>query len=282
MAGAGRFEGFDRRWLFLVVWILVMVPLVRPLMLPLVVTPPAQAYHDAIEAIPDGSNVLLSADYDPGALPELVPMTKTTLRRLFSKRCKVVVTCLWNGGPGVVDQAVRSVAEGEFHLTDGEDFAHLGYKAGNESVMVLMGQGFANAFPNDYRGRPTAAMPIMQRVRDYGSIAMLVSISAGYPGTKEWVQQVQARFHVRMVSGCTAVSAPEYYPYLRSGQLLGLLGGMAGAAEYERVTGLTGPATRGMDAQSLAHVFVAVCIIAGNVLQWTRRRAAAGGARGQP
>ena len=34
------------------------------------------------------------------------------------------------------------------------------------------------------------------------------------------------------VAGCTAVSAPEYYPYVQSGQLSGLLGGLAGAAAY--------------------------------------------------
>ena len=96
---------------------------------------------------------------------------------------------------------------------------------------------------------------------------MLVNISAGFPGTKEWVQQVQGRFHLPMVSGCTAVSAPEYYPYLQSGQLRGLLGGMAGAAEYEKARGEKGSATKGMDAQSLAHVFVALCIIMGNVVQ---------------
>ncbi len=270
-------EKLDRRWLFLIMGLLVLGPLVRPLLLPLIVTPPARDYFKTIDAVPDGSYVLMSCDYDPGALPELVPMTKSTLRHLFRKKCRVVVTCLWNGGPGIVDQSVRAVAEGEFHLRDGVDFVDLGYKSGYETVMVLMGQGFANAFPADYRGHRTPEMPIMKKVRDYGSIALLVSISAGYPGTKEWVQQVQSRFHVRMVSGCTAVSAPEYYPYLQSGQLLGLLGGMAGAAEYERQVGMIGPATRGMDAQSLAHLFVAICILGGNVVQWTRR---AGGGKG--
>jgi hypothetical protein len=261
-------EKLDRRWIFLVIGLLVFGPLVRPLMLPLIVTPPARAYFEAVESIPDGSDVLVPCDYDPGAIPELVPMTKSTLRHLFRKKCKVIVLVLWPGGPGVVDRAVRSVAEGEFHLKDGVDFVNLGYKSGNEAVMVLLGQGFTNAYPADYLGHRTADMPLMQRVRDYGKIAMLISISAGYPGTKEWVQQVQSRFHVKMVSGCTAVSAPEYYPYLQSGQLLGLLGGMAGAAEYERQVGETGPATRGMDAQSLAHLFVAICILAGNAMQW--------------
>jgi hypothetical protein len=83
---------------------------------------------------------------------------------------------------------------------------------------------------------------------------------------------VQGRFHLPMVAGVTAVSAPEFYPYLQSGQLVGLLGGMAGAAEYEKIRGEKGTATRGMDAQSMAHVFVALCILAGNWVQWRRRR----------
>ena len=112
----------------------------------------------------------------------------------------------------------------------------------------------------------------MQNVHDYASFPLLVNISAGYPGTKEWVQQVQARFHIAMVSGCTAVSAPEYYPYLQSGQLQGLLGGMAGAAEYEKTQNEKGTATKGMDAQSMAHVFVALMILLGNAVQWSKGR----------
>jgi hypothetical protein len=265
-------EHLDRRWLFLCMGLLVLGPLLFPFTLPLYVSPRVQGFHDAIAKIPDGSTVLMSCDYDPGARPEMEPMTKTALRQLWNKNCKVVVTVLWNGGPGLVDQFLNDVARepAYAHKVYGEDWVNLGYKAGNEAVMVLMGQGVANAFPNDYTGKPTRGFPIMQGVRDYNSFPLLVNISAGYPGTKEWVQQVQGRFHIPMVAGVTAVSAPEYYPYLQSGQLLGLLGGMAGAAEYEKLREESGSATIGITPQSLAHVFVALCIILGNIVQWSR------------
>src|SRR6185369_15471437 len=198
-------------------------------------------------------------------------MTRTALKQLFDKRCKVVVICLWNGGAGLVDNVVRGVAT-ENHKQDGVDYVNLGFKEGREAVMVVMGQGIANAFPNDYQGKATRSLPIMARVRDYSSFPLLVSISAGYPGTKEWVQQVQSRFHIPMIAGVTAVSAPEYYPYLQSGQLQGLLGGMAGAAEYELSRHEKGSASRGMDAQSLGHVLVALCIVLGNVIAFGQRR----------
>jgi hypothetical protein len=275
MAWTRVLETLDRRWIFLVMGLLVVGPLIFPAGLPLRVSPPVQGFNDAIDQLPNGSTVLMSCDYDPSARPEMVPMTRTAFRHLLSKDCKVVVTVLWNAGPALVEATLNDVAT-EFPAKKyGVDWANLGYKAGDDAVMVLMGKGIANAFPRDYRGNDTRSLPIMREVRDYSSFPMLVNISAGFPGTKEWVQQVQSRFHLPMVSGCTAVSAPEYYPYLQSGQLRGLLGGMAGAAEYEKVRGEKGTATRGMDAQSLAHVFVAFCIVLGNVVQWVKRREAA-------
>ncbi|MFN8588551.1 MAG: hypothetical protein U0704_12215 [Candidatus Eisenbacteria bacterium] len=269
-------EKLDRRWLFLAVGLLVLGPLVVPIGLPVRPTTPVRQYHDAIAAIPDGSTVLMSCDYDPASTPELDPMTRTSLRQLWDKHCKIVVTVLWNGGGAIVDQAIEAVAD-EYRargvaLVDGVDYVNLGYKSGNEAVMVLMGQGIASAFPRDQHGRLTTSLPIMRNVTDYSSFPLLVNISAGYPGTKEWVQQVNARFHLPMVSGCTAVSAPEFFPYLQSGQLRGLLGGMAGAAEYEALRKERGAATAGMDAQSLAHVFIAACIVAGNLVQRSRRK----------
>lgn len=260
-------QNLDRRWIFLTMGLLVLGPLLVPLKMPLVVRGPSRSFYEAIDALPNGSTVLMSCDYDPGAIPELVPMTRTAFRQLLQKDCKMVVTVLWNAGPALVDSVLRETAREFPGKTYGVDWVNLGYKAGNEAVMVLMGQGIANAFPRDYSGRETKSFPIMRNVRDYSSFPMLVNISAGYPGTKEWVQQVQARFHLPMVAGVTAVSAPEFYPYLQSKQLLGLLGGMAGAAEYEKLRGEQGSATKGMGAQSLGHVFVALMIVLGNLVR---------------
>jgi len=261
----------DRRWIFTVTGLLVLIPLLWPLNLPLTPSPPVRAYYDAVAAVPDGSHVLVSCDFDPAARPELEPMTRTTLRQLFAKRCKVVVVVLYPGGARLVDQIVREVAT-ERGALYGTDLVNLGFKAGNEAVMVLMGQSIPNTFPRDQNGLDVGTLPIMRGVRNYSSFPLLVSISTGYPGTKEYVQQVQGRFHIPIAAGVTAVAAPTMYPYLQSGQLLGLLGGMAGAAEYERLMHESGPASRGMDAQSLAHVFVALCIVLGNVAQWGWKR----------
>jgi hypothetical protein len=268
---AAAFERLDRRWIYVIVGLLVLLPLLWPLNLPLEPSPPVRAYHDAIAVLPPGSTVLVSCDFDPASRPELEPMTRTTLRQLFRKRCKVVVVVLYQGGARMVDGIVQDVAR-ENRQVDGVDYVNLGYKAGNEAVMVLMGQSIPGIFPRDQNGRDVTRLPIMRSVRNYSSCALLVSISVGYPGTKEYVQQVQGRFHIPIIGGVTAVSAPTLYPYLQTGQLRGMLGGMAGAAEYEDLRFERGLASRGMDAQSLAHLFIVLCIVLGNVAQWERQR----------
>ena len=70
----------------------------------------------------------------------------------------------------------------------------------------------------------------------------------------------------------TAVTAPEAYPVLNSGQVQGLLSGLRGAAEYEVLVGHPGTATRGMDAQSVVHFVIAGFIVVANFLYFAERR----------
>ena len=107
-------ETLDRRWIFLTVGLLVLLPLLFPLALPLFVSPPVASFVKGMDSIPDGSKVLMSCDYDPGGIPEMVPMTRTAIRHLMDKKCKVIITVLWNGGPGLVDRVVRQVIESEY------------------------------------------------------------------------------------------------------------------------------------------------------------------------
>ena len=262
----------DRRWIFLAVWILVMIPLLFPLKLPVAPTARAVQYYEEIEKLKPGDMVLLSADFDPASGPELIPMLRASIMQLCRKDVKIVGDCLWPGGPPLLERSFTDIAQNQFHKKYGEDYVNLGFKEGREAVMLAMGNSIPGTFPSDFRGTPVSQLPLMSKVNNLASVKLLVNISAGYPGTKEWVQQTQSRFRLKIISGCTAVSAPEYYAYLQSGQLLGLLGGMAGAAEYEKMMGIIGSATKGMDAQSSVHLLVMFCIVLGNLAHWAARR----------
>jgi hypothetical protein len=112
----------------------------------------------------------------------------------------------------------------------------------------------------------------MQDVENYASFALLVNVSAGYPGTKEYVQYVQGRFSIPLISGSSAVSVPEYSAYFQAGQLQGLLTGITGAAEYEILIKKAGLAMIAMDGQTMGHFTIIAFIIFGNVVFYLSRR----------
>jgi hypothetical protein len=269
------FEGLrkiDRRWIFLAIGLLVVVPLLTGFHIaPVQPSARAVGFYEAIEKVPAGSKVLLAGDYDPGTIAENYPMHLAAVRHLMKRNIKIIAVELYPGGPPLADRVLH-IAGAEYNKKEGIDYTNLGFKSGNEAVMSQMGSSIPVTFPADRSGIPVSRIPVMKGVENFGQIALLVSVSAGYPGTKEWVQQVVSRYHVPMVAGVTAVSAPEYYPYLQAGQLQGLLGGMAGAAEYETLVKAPGLATRGMDAQSLAHIFIALMILLGNLAALPTRR----------
>jgi hypothetical protein len=137
--------------------------------------------------------------------------------------------------------------------------------------MIGIGENLRGIYPVDFYGTPLDSIPILRGVNSYKQIALMVNLS-GSSATDYWIQFAQGRFHEPLVVGCTAVMATDYYPYLSSKQILGLIGGMKGAAEYERLIDVIGDARRGMDAQSLVHLIVVGLVITGNAaLFWSRR-----------
>jgi hypothetical protein len=267
-----RLETLDRRWIFLAIGLAVLGPLFVRVGLPIYPSPFVEQYYRAIEELPEGSVVYLASDFDPGSMPELYPMLEASMRHCFRKKLKVIAGSLWPACPPLTDKAFRDIAVSEYQAVEGMDFVNLGFKEGREAVMVRLGKSIPGTYPLDAKGRPVETIPIMQGIRNFDQCELIVNVSAGYPGTKEWVQQVRTRFDIPIVAGCTAVSAPEFYPYMQSGQLQGLLGGLAGAAEYEVLIEHESTAVRGMDAQSLGHLVVVFFILVGNLLYIGRRR----------
>ena len=260
-----RLSGIDRRILYIIILVCVVVPLLAGVRLKMSVTPPVRGLYDAVESLEAGSYVWLAADYDPGSMPELYPMNVAFVEHLFSKDVKVICAALWPPGPPLAQRVFDDLAP-EYGKEYGVDYVNLGFKEGREAVMVSVAEDMRSTFPRDFAGTPWDSIPMLEGVDDLRDVDMIVCVSAGYPGIKEWVQQIATRYSLAIGGGVTAVSGPEMYPYIQSGQLIGLLAGMKGAAEYEQLVGRPGLGLSGMVAQSYVHVMVVIFIIFANVV----------------
>ena len=266
----------ERRIVFLYIGFAVALPLLMNMSPPLPITKDVQQMYDVLEKLQPGSKVLCAFDFDPPSAPELQPMAVAFLQYAFKKDFKIIIMGLWPQGPQQAQQALEEamldpVVAGK-NLVQGEDWVNLGFQSGNEFVIQAMGSEFKRMFPKDNRHIPYEDIPILQNVVNFSNVDFVMNFSAGKPGTIEWVQVAVDRFGVDLAAGNTAVQAPMMYPYLRAGQLKGLLGGMTGAAEFEKVLGEKGKASTFLLAQTFGHATVIAFIIIGNLAFFTSRK----------
>ena len=253
----------DRRIIFLLIGLATLLPLLYPLGFPIRVSPEVKKIYDHVESLPAGTLVLLSFDFEPGGKPELYPMAIALLRHAFQRNLKVLGVTLWPAGAGLAEAALVQVAR-EQGKERGKDFVFLGYAPGEANAVISMGQDFRAAFPTDYAGTKIAEIPLLMNVRSLRDIPYVLSLSVGFPGIETWYVYGKEKYGFELGGGCTAVSAPRFYPLLNTGQINGLLGGLRGAAEYELLIGTQGKAIAGMDAQSATHFLIIFLIVACN------------------
>lgn len=269
------FVRLDRRWIFLAVGACALIFMIVDLALPVPVSQQARDMYNTVESLPEGARVHLSIDYGPGSEAELWPQHIVILRQLLRKNCKVVCSSLWADGPTMIERgftlAIGELEKKGIRKVRGVDYINLGYKAGDRVAAAKIGSSFKETFPTDYLGNKTDSQPIMQGWDTYKDVNLLISIAVGDPGPAEWIQQVQSRYKVPMVSGVTAVLSPALYSFYQSRNLLGFLGGLAGAAEYERLAKQYGSATKGMNVQSTVHLMIVVLVLLGNAAHFTLR-----------
>jgi hypothetical protein len=259
-----KISSLDRRWIYLLVAISVIFPMLVIIKFPVQISPEAKSLYDAVEALPDSSVVFLTFDYYPSTLAETEPMSVAALHHLFRKNMKIItMTTIPLGGPSIAERVTRDIAA-KYGKVYGVDFVNLGYKANYVAVLKGMGSSIEAIYPADNSGTPLRDIPLMKNVKNYNDVKFIYVV-ADNGIIDNWISIVNAQYNVPIGGGLTAVMAPKMYSFVESKQLVGLLGGMKGAAEYELLVQHEGNAVRGMDAQSMVHLLIIFFVIVGNI-----------------
>jgi hypothetical protein len=163
----------------------------------------------------------------------------------------------------MIESTLKQISN-EYGKKYGEDYVFLGYKPYPAIVIMNMGEDFRDPFPNDFYHNKLDDLPLMKGVKNYDNVG-LVCVITSTSGIDMWLVYGQGKYRFPMVSGLSAVMATDYYPFLYSGQLKGLIAGLKGASEYEKLIGKPAWATKGMVVQSFAHILIVLFIIICNV-----------------
>jgi len=259
----------DRRLIFLALTILLVFPIVRPLGLPNKnIGNEVKALYEKIESLPAGSFIMLSLDYDPATRPELHPQAVAVVKHALRKDLRVMILTLNAGATGLIDEIgeriPKDIAPAKKY---GTDYVILPYQPNPVAIMTQMGMDLYQIYDKDRDGAPLREMPVMKGIRNVKDMQLGMCIT-GTALLDYWVAYTGDKFKMPFAGGTTAVSQIGYAPYLQTGQLKGLIGGMKGAADYELLINAKEKGTAGLDALSLAHIMVIGLIVVANIMMF--------------
>ncbi|MDD2890838.1 MAG: hypothetical protein PHE49_09425 [bacterium] len=268
----------DRRWIFLITAICVIIPFLFPIGFPTNVTPPTQQIYDKIDNTkPNGPAVIVTFESDASVLPELYPMATAIVKHCFIKNVRVILMSLGMQGVGIMQMVLEDVKKEFPDKKSGIDYVLMPYVPGSGIVIMRMGEDIHKIYNVDYYGVPMDSLLMMKEIRNFSQVSLVVAL-AGSGAWASWVVYANQRYGASVAAGVTAVAAPDAYPFLQTHQIIGLLSGLKGAAEYETLVEdnlnfkTKKVACIGMDTQSIIHIVMIIFIILGNIAYFVVRR----------
>ncbi len=265
-----KLMNIDRRIIFIFVALSVIIPTLLEVSFPITVSEPTRKIYDYIEALPPGSTVMVAFNFGPSSMAELQPMGAAFLRHCFENKVQAIGMTLNPTGALLGNEIMQEAAEAKGAVKD-QDYVYLGFRPGFTQVMLGMGTAIDSVYENDYDKKPLAEIPMMEDIKNYDDIDLVLDLAAS-SSTEDWITYTNTRYNQQVAAGVTGVIVSQMYPYLQTEQLIGLMPGLLGAAEYEKLINTPAKGTRGMSVQSFVHLLVFGLVILGNIAFFIQRR----------
>ena len=285
----------DRRILYLIALLVMALPLFMNVPLPVAKNPNSLNFFNRIQNL-DQSNgkniVLFCANFSPDTKGESLPQGASIIRHMLTSGKKFAIFTFSSGAPAgqeLANSEAQDVANelnakrpSDKQLKYGVDWVNLGYKPATLPILQSLPRDIPGWFGRDSRGTPVADIPVMKGIKDYNDIGLVIDVSPS--GTYLWLMPaITDKYRKPLLLAPTSVMVPDIYPFVKSGQVAGLLRGILGAAEYESLLKERGLApttykgTRQMTSVAALDAYIILLIVIGNVAYFrsrTRKEAA--------
>lgn len=273
----------DPRTIYTAILIVIVAPFAVTLKLPIPIPPQTKQVFEAVEeAHAKKQPIILAFDFDPATQGECLPMAQAMMRHAFATKTPVIGMTFLITGVGLGQATLEGIAKefndkyGEGTIVYGRDYVWFGFKPQAVQVMLAMGRDITSVYPKDARGNATDTLPMMEGVRSFDDIGLITTMS-GSDMPLIWLVYANGEYKAKVAVGTTAVSATQYFPYIQTGQCVGMIAGITGAAAYERLIvdhqywPDYGDAGAMANTQSASHIIIILFIVMGNIIYFTRK-----------
>ncbi len=272
-----------RHFIYLFVLLALSVPLIFNYSLTPARMPAAEKLYETIESIDPtkGGIAFVAFDFGPSQKAENGTQGYVMLEHLMRRRIPVALfSYYYQAEPfltSIPEEIVKKL-EAEYpgeKWRYGHDWVNLGYRPGAGMLIqsIPKSKNLAELFGKDARGNNLTHIPLFNNVRTIRDIKLLVEVTGLVGVLDVYIQFFQAgSYQPKFVHGATSITVPATFIYLDSGQLNGLLEGIAGAAWYSELLNRHYPKRVGDSslavntALGIAHLVVIFLIVLGNIV----------------
>jgi hypothetical protein len=268
-------DRIDRRIMYLLLAVVVIVPLIFPIIRQKTeITPEVMKAYEAVEKLPtkdaprkDYKIAVISVFFGPGTMAENRPQMEALVRHFFRRGVPFGILPFDQAGTTLAYNKVDQIAK-EMNKEYGKDWIAFSWQPIFDQTLQAMATNVPRTLGRDKRYNApltdTKRFPIMEGIKTAGDFSMVVEVTPS--GTvPAWISYIGQTKKVPIVYCPTGVMVPEGYNFLDAHQIVGMLPGLMGAARYEAALGEKGFATRAAGSLSTSHVLIIVLIILGNI-----------------
>jgi hypothetical protein len=179
----------------------------------------------ALAALPSGAAVLVGLDADLGTYPEIRAVVRAAFDDLLEREARLAFVSFTPEGRAIASAELDRLGRAR---VDAAQLLDLGFVAGAEAGMV---RAVTDVLP------AAAAGSLANAIREAGggmaAFDLALVVGGGELGPRTWVEQVGPRLPSLPIAAIAPTFAqPELAPYLRTGQLVGLLATVRDGSAY--------------------------------------------------
>lgn len=271
----------DRRIMYLLLAVFIFIPLHwNKLSMPLPIMPEVRSTYNTIQQMKEGQIALIFDSWGPGTAAENRIQTEALMRHLFKHNTPFMLICFDQQGTKLAEKSAEDIAK-QMGKEEGIDWISSGFRPmGAMQLSKGIIQDLNATLKVDRNGKKLSAIPMMvdkntKKVKTINNIGLVVEATAS-GSVGGWIAFLCQPKQIPLIYCPTSVMVPEGYNYIDSKQVAGMLPGLVGAAQYDKL--VNGEAHkklfsyRGSNALSWAHALIILLIILGNVGYFMSRR----------
>jgi len=283
--------GTNRLWRWLIAVLLILavgLPLITriPVTQASKLKPPEMVNaFTLIGRLPSNAPVMVVFDYDPALSGELEAAAAPLMDHLLLQGPRLALISTNPTGPVLAERLLHDTSASPLvaghNYQAGQQYVNLGYLAGGSSGVLYFAISPAKAAPFTLDGQQAWQLPPLQGIQQLSDFAVIIVLTDNADSGRVWIEQAGSpNGNTPILMVISAQAEPMMRPYYDSGQIKGLVTGLAGGEAYGqtfvRPDAQTGLAQRYWNSFSAGTLVAELLIVSGAVwnavIAWRTRR----------